>query len=155
MPLWDIKMNTKCSQVLGDAEKFGLINRAQWRTLHWFLPICTIISRQHNHLCSRLLKDSVTMGFEGFTRLPCTTVCITSPWDGFPRSIARRPRGCPNRTIRLRKTLGEKFSTPTFLAPTLFQLPWRYVPTMENRPRGVSYTSSYTCLLYTSPSPRD
>ena len=50
---------------------------------------------------------------------------ITPHWGGFASSIARQPRGCQYRTIRLRKALGQMFPTPTFLAPTLFQL-WRY-----------------------------
>ena len=51
-----------------------------------------------------------------------TTVYITHPWGGFPRSIARQPRGCLHRTTRLRKALGKMFPTPIFFAPTLFQL---------------------------------
>ena len=42
----------------------------------------------------------------------------TPPRGGFPSSIARRPRGCQYRTIRLRKALGEMFRTPTGLAST-------------------------------------
>ena len=37
--------------------------------------------------------------------LPCTTVCITHLWGGFPSSIARQPRGCQYRTISLRIAL--------------------------------------------------
>ena len=48
---------------------------------------------------------------------------ITLPWGGFPRSIARQPRGCQYRTIRLRKGFLEMFPIPTFLVPPLFQLP--------------------------------
>ena len=55
------------------------------------------------------------------------TTKTTHPWDSFSSSIARQPRGCQYRTIRLRKALGEMFPTPTFLAPALFQL-WRYRP---------------------------
>ena len=52
--------------------------------------------------------------------------CISpSPGAGFPSSIARQPRGCQFRTVRLRKALGEVFLSPTFLASTLSQL-WRY-----------------------------
>ena len=46
---------------------------------------------------------------------------ITPPSVGFPRTIARQPRGCQYRPIRLRKFLGEMFPPPTFLAPTLLQ----------------------------------
>ena len=35
-------------------------------------------------------------------------------WGGFPGSIARQPRRCQHRTIRLRKALGEMFPPPTF-----------------------------------------
>ena len=38
---------------------------------------------------------------------------------GFPSSIARQPRGRQYRAVRLRKALGERFQTPTLLAPTL------------------------------------
>ena len=48
-----------------------------------------------------------------------------TPWGGFPTSIARQPRGCQYRTMRLRKALGEMFPTPTISAPARFQL-WRY-----------------------------
>ena len=34
-------------------------------------------------------------------------VCITPPLGGFRSSIARQPRGCQYRTLRLRKTLGQ------------------------------------------------
>ena len=57
--------------------------------------------------------------------VPYTTVYITLPWGGFPSSIARQPRGCLHQTMRLREALGEMFPTPSFSAPTLFQL-WRY-----------------------------
>ena len=58
--------------------------------------------------------------------IPCTTtVHITPLWGGFPSSMSRQPRGCRYQTIRVRKTLGEMFPTPTFLAPELLQL-WRY-----------------------------
>ena len=55
-------------------------------------------------------------------------VChIITPSSGdFPSSIARQPRGCEDRTIRLRKALGEMFPAPTFLAPTLLSQLWRY-----------------------------
>ena len=46
--------------------------------------------------------------------LPHTTVYITSPWGGFRRSIARKPRGSQHRTIRLPKALAEMVPTPTF-----------------------------------------
>ena len=60
---------------------------------------------------------------------PYRTVYITPPWDGFPSSTARQPRGCQYRTIRLRqkKALGDTFPKPTSLAPTLIRL-WRYRP---------------------------
>ena len=62
---------------------------------------------------------------EGYIRYT-TTVYMTPPCGGFPSSIARRPRGCQYRTIRLRKALGERFPTSTFLhAPAPFQL-FRY-----------------------------
>ena len=45
----------------------------------------------------------------------------------FPSSIARQPRECQYRYVRLRKALGEMIPTPLFLAPALFQL-WGYRP---------------------------
>ena len=62
------------------------------------------------------------------------------------------------RTIRLRKALHETFSTPTSLAPTLFQLfqlfqrLWRYRPyqTWKIAPRCVTYSTQYTvCTVCT------
>ena len=72
-----------------------------------------------------------------------STVCITHPWCGFQSPIARQPRGCQYRTIRVRKALGEPrgcqyrtirvrkalgemFPAPSVLARTVFQLLWRY-----------------------------
>ena len=40
---------------------------------------------------------------------PYATVYLTPPWCGFSSSIARQPRGCQYRTLRLRKALGEMF----------------------------------------------
>ena len=63
-----------------------------------------------------------------------------------PSSIARQPRRCQCRTIRLQKALGDMIPTPTFVAPTLYQLlPWKYRP-WKIGPGGVIYTvvhSSY------------
>ena len=60
---------------------------------------------------------------------PGTYRCIvTPPWGAFPISIARQLGGCQYRTVRLRNALGEMIPTPTFLAPTLFQLLWRHRP---------------------------
>ena len=39
--------------------------------------------------------------------VPYTTVYITPPRGGFSNSIARQPRVCQYRTIRLRNVLGE------------------------------------------------
>ena len=60
-----------------------------------------------------------------FDVLRYTTVYITHPWGGFPRTIARHSRGCRYRTICPRKALGEIFLKLTFWGPILFQL-WRY-----------------------------
>ena len=55
--------------------------------------------------------------------------CIPDPLrGGFASSIARQPRGCPDRTVRLRKALGEMFPTLNFFGTdTPFQL-WGYRP---------------------------
>ena len=50
-----------------------------------------------------------------------------TPQGRFPSSIARQQkRGCQHRTIPLLKASGEMCPTSTSLAPTLFQLLWRY-----------------------------
>ena len=56
-------------------------------------------------------------------------VYITPSWGGFPSSIARQPRGCHSRTIRLRKALGEIFPTPTFFGTDT--TPPVEIPSME------------------------
>ena len=75
----------------------------------------------------------------------------TPPWGGFPSSIARQPRGCQYRTIRLRNALGEMFPTPTFLTPTLFQ-PWRYQPWIIGPGLCVIDTVVYGTLTAVRPS---
>ena len=57
-----------------------------------------------------------------YTRTRRAVYYITPPWGGLPSSIARRPRGCQHRTIRVREALGEMVPKPTFLVPRLFQL---------------------------------
>ena len=45
------------------------------------------------------------------SNVPHTTVYVTPPpWGSFPGSIARQPRGCRYRTVRLRKAFGEMLS---------------------------------------------
>ena len=73
---------------------------------------------------------------------------ITPPRGGFPRWVARHPRGCQYRTARLRKALGEVFTMPAFLAPydtdtiaSINTINTVETSTMENRPRG--------CVMYT------
>ena len=84
---------------------------------------------------------------EGYIRYT-TTVYMTPPCGGFPSSIARRPRGCQYRTTRrLRKAPDEMFTTPTFSAPTLFQLLSRY-RAWEIGPRG--YDSVICTAVYGS-----
>ena len=68
-------------------------------------------------------QNKSTAKYRHRLHVPHTTVYITHPWGDFPSSIARQPRGChQDRTIRLRDALGEMFATPTFQAPTLFEL---------------------------------
>ena len=60
--------------------------------------------------------DQKRFGQRGGVIRSCTVYCvqyITPPWGGFPSSIARQPRGCQYRTIRLWKALSEMFPTPT------------------------------------------
>ena len=78
----------------------------------------------------------------GGTTVPYTTAYITHPWGGFPSSMARQPRGFPYRNINLQKALGETFPTPSFWAPTVFQV-WRYRPRKTDPGEGVTYTVVY------------
>ena len=52
-----------------------------------------------------------------YIRQQCTSLPPAAVFQG------RQPRGCQDRTIRLRKALGEMFHTPTFLAPALCIMP--------------------------------
>ena len=81
----------------------------------------------HLHSCGSQRWNRASVGVRRSTiersyRIPGTTVYVTHPSGGFPSSIARQPRRCQYRMIRLRSGLGEMFPTPT-----LFQL-WRYRP---------------------------
>ena len=60
-----------------------------------------------------------------YTRTRRAVYYITPPWGGLPSSIARQPRGCQYRTMRLREAPGEMFPMLTFSASALFR-PWRY-----------------------------
>ena len=75
------------------------------------------------------------------TMLPCTTVHITPPWGVFWKLDCSTTKRVPIPNGTSSEALGERFPTPTLVAPALFQL-WRYQP-WQNRPRGVWYTPSY------------
>ena len=86
--------------------------------------------------------------------MPYTTAsrCVshTPLLGGFPSLIARQPRGCQYRTIRLRKALGDMFPTllsGPFSDPTIyFNLLWRHRACGKSAHGGVIvwYTPSCT-----------
>ena len=104
---------------------------------HFLLCLfCAFLSVLSGCLCTRIflksLYEECFCVLDSACLLPYTTVYITHPWGGFPSTIARQPRGCQDRTIRLRKSLRATLPTQALSAPTLITL-WRYRP-WKNRP---------------------
>ena len=64
-----------------------------------------------------------------YSKLPCSTVCITPLWSGFPSSITRQPKRVPipnDASLQSsRRDFSEIFPMPTFFWHPHFQL-WRY-----------------------------
>ena len=72
------------------------------------------------HLFSTICPSDASKGEIHYRVRRCVSQCITlshPPRAGFPRSIARQPRGCRHRKINRRIAHGGMLPMPTFFAP--------------------------------------
>ena len=84
------------------------------------------------------------IGFEELTEqfFQTTFSTLTDSMKNIPGSIARQPRRCHDRTMRLRKLLRGRFATPTLFStdnvPTAVE-----ISTTKTRRTGVMHTVAY------------
>ena len=67
------------------------------------------LPKKYNTQLSVTYLANYSNTYSSLRRLNIYDGAYHTPWGGVPSSIARQPRGCQYRTIRLRKALGEMF----------------------------------------------